>query len=114
MLGLIVLLAVAFVSSPALADDVPADLNGHWAIDNKCDSPENALHIGDGMATLGTGDAMAITYFADDSPAGNGAIHWAEEGNVDNFEYAKDRDELLYNSEGYGMGIAPTVYSRCD
>lgn len=105
--------AAALSITPAFADDVPTSLNGHWAVDGQCDSKDNSIHIEAGKLAMGTAAAADITYFTDDSPSGNGAIHWAEEGSVDNFEYAPDQDELLYNGEGYGMGVAAIVYKRC-
>lgn len=99
--------------APALADDVPAELHGHWAINGACEKTDDSIHIEGNTLSLGTAEAADVEFFPDDSPAGNGAIHWSEEGNVDNFEYAPDKDELLYNGEGYGMGVAPVVYKRC-
>jgi hypothetical protein len=100
--------------APVLADDVPANLNGHWAIDGACDNADNSVHIEGNMLALGTGEPLAIVFYPDDSPSGNGAIHWEEEGSVDNFEYVPDSDELIYNPEGYGMGDAkPSLYKRC-
>jgi hypothetical protein len=52
-------------------------------------------------------------FYPEDSPSGNGAIHWDDEGSVDNFEYVPDKDELIYNSMGYGMGEPGVLYKRC-
>lgn len=100
--------------APVFADDVPADLVGHWAIDGACDKADDSIHIEPGLLSFGEQEGAAIEFHADDSPSGNGAIHWSEEGNVDNFEYDTEQDVLLYNGQGYGMGVAPQVYKRCD
>lgn len=99
--------------TPALSDEVPAELVGHWAVNGACDDVEKSITIAAGTLAMGSTAPDAITFFPDDSPAGNGAIHWAEEGVVDNFEYDPAKDSLYHNSEGYGMGVAPEVYTRC-
>jgi hypothetical protein len=105
--------ATIFAISPAWADEVPADIVGHWALNGACDKVDAAIHID--ATTLAFGDAKgeAVDFMADDSPSGNGAIHWSEEGVVDNFEFDPTTDTLSHNAEGYGMGGAPEVYKRC-
>lgn len=107
------LVVIALTTFPALADDVPAELVGHWAVDGACDKADSSIHVETGTLAMGAGEPAAITFAADDSPSGNGAIHWAEEGNVDNFEFDKANDVLLYNAQGYGMGVAAVTYKRC-
>jgi len=101
------------VVSPAWADEVPSDIIGHWAIDGACGKADKSIHID--ATTLGFGEEKgdAVEFMTDDSPTGNGAIHWSEEGVVDNFEFDTANDTLLHNNEGYGMGSAPEVYKRC-
>lgn len=99
--------------APAMADDVPAELVGHWALDGACDDVEKSITVAADTLAMGSTAADEITFYPDDSPAGNGAIHWAEEGVVDNFEYDPTADTLSHNPEGYGMGVAPEVYTRC-
>lgn len=99
--------------APVLADEVPANLHGHWAIDGACEKPDDSVHIEGQMLGLGTGKPLAVVFYPDDSPSGNGAIHWDDEGSVDNFEYVPDSDELIYNGMGYGMGKPGPVYKRC-
>jgi hypothetical protein len=99
--------------APALADDVPANLLGHWALDGACDKSDDSIHIETATLSFGTQKGEAIEFYPDDSPSGNGAIHWSEEGVVDNFEYDPTQDILLHNGEGYGMGQKPDVYKRC-
>ena len=114
MRAFVTVLAISTLAiTPALANDMPEELVGTWAVEGQCDQEDSIIHITADSLAMGAGEAMAIDYFEADSPAGNGAIHWAEEGNVDNFEYASETDQLLYNAEGYGMGIDPVVYDRC-
>jgi hypothetical protein len=99
--------------TPALADDIPAELVGHWAENGACDDVEKSVTITADTLAFGSTAPGGIIFSPDESPSGNGAIHWAEEGNVDNFEYDPTNDQLLYNAEGWGMGIAPVPYKRC-
>lgn len=99
--------------TPAWADEVPADLIGHWAIEGACDSADASIHIDATTLAFGAQPGEAVEFMSNDSPAGNGAIHWSEEGVVDNFEFDTASDTLLHNTEGYGMGVAPEVYQRC-
>lgn len=107
------ILAFALAANPALADDVPANLNGHWALNGACGTATDAVHIKGNTLAFGSDAGQAVQFFPNDSPRGNGAIHWSEEGVVDNFEFDAEKDVLLHNSQGYGMGAAPEVYQRC-
>jgi hypothetical protein len=98
---------------PAFAEDIPADLLGHWAIGGACDRADDSIRVEAGLLSFGAQKGEAVEFFPNDSPSGNGAIHWTEEGVVDNFEYDATQDVLLHNGEGYGMGAAPDVYKRC-
>src|SRR5690606_31402993 len=98
---------LAIAASPVMAEDaVPAELVGQWAVDGACGDVENSITVTADTLAFGSTDPAAVTFSPDDSPSGNGAIHWAEEGSVDNFEHAVDQDVLLYNGQGYGMGVA--------
>ncbi|CAM5776151.1 hypothetical protein LMIY3S_05383 [Labrys miyagiensis] len=106
------LLGLVFVSSSASAAGakVPKAAQGVWAEGGKCRGSTVTI-------TAGTlkykGSKPSAVYFAPkESPRGYGAIHYVEEGNVDNFEYAADKDQLLYNPEGFGMGKS-VLYKRC-
>lgn len=103
----------AFSITPVFADEVPANLHGHWALEGACDKTDDSIHIEAGTLSFGTEKGEAVEFYPDDSPSGNGAIHWSEEGVVDNFEYDPTQDILLHNGEGYGMGGKPDVYKRC-
>ncbi len=107
------LLGLALASSAALADEakVPKSAQGVWAAGGKCHGETMTI----AAATLQyKGQKPEAVFFAPkESPRGYGAIHASEEGSVDNFEYADDKDLLLYNPEGYGMGKPPVVYKRC-
>ena len=105
--------AALSIITPAFADEIPANLIGHWALDGACDKVDQSIHIDATSLSFAAQKGEAIEYFADDSPAGNGAIHWSEEGVVDNFEYDPTQDVLLHNGEGYGMGAKPDLYKRC-
>jgi hypothetical protein len=109
---LTVLTAVTFVSSAAFAQDgkIPKAAQGVWAEGGKCHG-QTVTFTADTLHYKGQRPNAA--YFApNESPRGYGAIHYVEEGNVDNFEYAADKDEMIYNPEGFGMGKA-ILYKRC-
>jgi hypothetical protein len=53
-----------------------------------------------------------VYFAAKESRRGYGVIYYREEGNVDNFEYASDKDQIIYNPEGFGMGKS-VLYARC-
>lgn len=98
----------------AMADDIPDNLVGHWAKDGACNVPASSVHFEKAALRFGhVKDSQGATFFEDDSPAGNDAVHWAEEGEVANFEYDAAADRLLYNEQGYGMGVPPVIYTRC-
>lgn len=112
-IAIVTVVAALFTAAPAWADDVPASIVGHWALDGQCDQADNSIHIDPTTLAFGAEKGEAVEFMTDDSPAGNGAIHWSEEGVVDNFEFDEASDTLLHNTEGYGMGVAPEVYKRC-
>jgi hypothetical protein len=99
-----ILLALA---SPA----VPSQMLGTWS-SGSCKDPSALLVITPTTAALGTHGASNIVYFPDDDGAGHGAIHWQEEGSVDNFVYDPGSDVIIYNAQGYHMPGA-VKYSRC-
>lgn len=109
----IIMTASIFAMSPAWADEVPTDIVGHWALDGACDKADASIHIEPTTLAFGAAKGEAVEFMTNDSPAGNGAIHWSEEGVVDNFEFDTASDTLLHNTEGYGMGRTPEVYKRC-
>ncbi|MDB5531426.1 MAG: hypothetical protein JWR51_4529 [Devosia sp.] len=111
--AMITVFAALCAASPAWADEVPADILGHWALDGQCDKADKSIHIDATTLAFGAQKGDAVEFMTDDSPAGNGAIHWSEEGVVDNFEFDTASGTLLHNTEGYGMGLAPEVYKRC-
>jgi hypothetical protein len=109
------LLGLAFVSSAAFAEDdkVPHAAQGVWAEGGKC-------HGSTVTFTASTlqykGEKPEAVYFTPkESPRGYGAIHYVQEGSVDNFEYASDKDQMIYNPEGFGMSksVKSVLYTRC-
>jgi len=106
------LLSLAFVSNAAFAAEakIPKAAHGVWAEGGKC----SGLTVTITASTLQyKGNKPDAVYFAPkESPSGYGAIHYVEEGVVDNFEYAADKDQMIYNPEGFGMG-KPVLYKRC-
>jgi hypothetical protein len=115
---LIAALALGLAMPSALAQDgdaglIPEELIGIWAVDGQCDDPASLIAVDETTLAFGEEEGGDAVYWPDDSPSGNGAIHWAEEGNVDNFEYWSDQDILAYNEQGYGMGVEPVLYERC-
>lgn len=107
------ILAFLAMTSSGFADEIPANLVGKWAVDASCGAADETITLTTTTIALGGEKPEAAEYFEDDSPAGNGAVHLSEEGVVSNWEFAADKDVLLYNEQGYGMGAAPTTYERC-
>ncbi|MDI6029394.1 hypothetical protein QBK99_24880 [Corticibacterium sp. UT-5YL-CI-8] len=106
------LLSLAFGTSTAFAQDttVPKAAQGVWAEGGKCHG-ETVSITSDTLQYKGA-KPEAVYFTPKDSPSGYGVIYNRQEGVVDNFEYADDKDHLIYNPEGFGMG-APVLYKRC-
>lgn len=106
------LVIVSSWAAPAFADDtkIPAAAQGVWAAAGKC-SGTTVTFTANTLQYKGQ-KAQAAFFAPKESRRGYGAIHYKEEGNVDNFEYADDKDAMLYNPEGFGMG-KPVLYKRC-
>jgi hypothetical protein len=110
-------LATTFAMLLALAQPhtgpapVPPAMLGTWT-HASCSTKSALLAIGPKVAQLGTGRPMPIVYIANDDGAGNGAIHWRQEGNVDNFVYVAESKRIVHNTQGYHMP-GQVVYTRC-
>lgn len=100
------------LSGPAVARDaaVPPAAQGVWAQGGKCHG-ETVTVTANSLQYKGQ-EAQKVYFAPKDSPSGNGGIHYVEEGNVDNFEYAAGKDQMIYHPEGYGTGGA-VLYKRC-
>jgi hypothetical protein len=96
----------------ATAPQVPAKMIGTWAKGGQCTVASSRLVIAKTTVTLGTAKPQKIVYVPNDDGAGHGAIHWAQEGNVDNFVYAAGKDAIVHNVQGYHMPGA-VLYQRC-
>jgi hypothetical protein len=106
---------LCFAPGVALADDIPADIQGLWGIEGDCGNQASVIALGSNTLRFQDADEDAgAVWTENDSPSGHGAVHFAEEGDVSNFEYDPDKDVLLFNEQGYGMGVAPIVYTRCE
>ncbi|MFE0015077.1 DUF4087 domain-containing protein [Mesorhizobium sp. NPDC059054] len=103
---------VSSLSAPAFAagTKVPAAAQGVWAEAGKCSG--TTVTFTAGTLQYKGQKAQAVFFTPKESPRGYGAIHYKQEGNVDNFEYADDKDQMLYNPEGFGMGKS-VLYKRC-
>lgn len=98
--------------APASAAEtkVPAGAQGTWAEAGRCGG-STVTFTAKTLQYKGQ-QAQAVFFAPKESPRGYGAIHYRQEGNVDNFEYADDKDQMLYNPEGFGMGKS-VLYKRC-
>ncbi|WP_448955023.1 hypothetical protein [Labrys neptuniae] len=99
-------------SGVAFAGDapIPKAVRGVWAAGGKCGGTTVTFTA---RTLQHKGLQTQAAYFSpNDSKRGYGAIHYVEEGNVDNFEYAEDKGLLIYNPEGHGMGKS-VIYKRC-
>ncbi len=92
--------------------DVPAAFRGVWAEDGRCDASSARLVITDTAARLGAGQPQPVTFTPHDSPAGEDALHWSAEGEVDNFVLRHDPEMIVHNTEGYGM-VGAAIFRRC-
>jgi hypothetical protein len=105
-------LAFVFAAAGARTAPVPAAMLGTWS-DASCSAgAASRLVIGPKVAKLGTGRPMPIVFYPDDTGKGRGAIHWREEGNVDNFVYDAASKRIVHNLQGYHMP-GQVVYARC-
>ncbi len=111
-LAAIGLLGLTFATSAAFAQDetIPKAAQGVWAKGGKCHG-QTVTITADTLQYKGE-KPEAVFFAPKESPRGYGAIHNKEEGFVDNFEYADNKDQLIYNPEGFGMG-KPVLYKRC-
>lgn len=110
--------ALSYVALPSFGQEqrtapVPDIVQGLWAVRAQCSDVTKQLVIKSNTIQFGKESPVKVFFAPNDSPSGNGAIHWAEEGFVSNLEYAKSDDSVLFNEEGYGMGKKPNVYKRC-
>jgi hypothetical protein len=103
--------ALGIVLVGATSAPVPRVMIGTWAR-GSCARPADRLVISPQSAKVGTAAAAPIVYYPDDDGRGHGAIHWREEGNVDNFVYVRSRDVIVHNTQGYHMP-GRVVYKRC-
>lgn len=109
LLALAVLLAAIPVPKTA---PVPKAMLGTWS-DSGCSGKSGTrLIIGPKVARLAGAHPMPIVYYVDDDGAGHGAIHWREEGNVDNFVYVPATKRIVHNTQGYHMP-GQIIYQRC-
>lgn len=97
---------------PGESAPIPAAILGVWALDGRCDNVDDRLAITPGLAQWGSNPPAPIDYFPKDGPDGAAALHWTEEGVVDNFVYDAGHDVLIHNTQGYGMPGAER-FDRC-
>lgn len=102
-------LLAALVAAASAA--VPSSMIGIWS-SGRCSDEGSRLVITATTAKLGTNPAEPIVYYPNDDGNGHGAIHWKEEGNVDNFVYVTATKKILHNTQGYHMPGA-VLYARC-
>ena len=105
--------ALCAMTVTGFGDEIPQDIQGKWAPTGACDG-DDAITLTATTIAFGSDEPQEAEYFEDDSPAGNGAVHLAEEGDVSNWEYDEEQNVLLFNQQGYGMGVAPVSYQRCE
>lgn len=60
---------------------------------------------------MGRAKPQRVVYFPNDRGKGEGAIHWAQEGEVSNIVAAANGNVVL-NAQGYGMP-GQVLYKRC-
>jgi len=105
-------LVALLLGGHASADTVPAAYLGRWARDGRCADPAALLVITPQTATLGRAAPAAIVYVPDDDGAGHGALHWRQEGVVDDFVFDQGSQTLVHHLQGSHMP-GRLVYRRC-
>jgi hypothetical protein len=103
--------ALVAILLAAVAAAVPSNMIGTWS-SGRCSQQSSRLVITATTAKLGTSRAQKIVYCPNDDGAGHGAIHWQQEGNVDNFVYVSATKKIVHNVQGYHMPGA-VLYARC-
>ncbi len=103
---------IAAATAAAARPSVPQPYRGVWARDGQCHNVRARLVLRDSTAQLGGSTPMPVILVPHDSPDGQNALHWAGEGNVDNFVLRTHPDTIIHNSQGYGMAGAER-YQRC-
>jgi hypothetical protein len=103
--------ALVAILLAAVAAAVPSNMIGTWS-SGRCSDQSSRLVITATTAKLGTSRAQKIVYYPNDDGAGHGAIHWQQEGNVDNFVYVSATKKIVHNVQGYHMPGA-VLYARC-
>jgi hypothetical protein len=104
---LALLAALILAAAPA----VPSAMIGTWS-SGRCSDPSSLLVITATTAKLGKNPAEPVVYYPNDDGSGHGAIHWKQEGNVDNFVYLAATKKIVHNTQGYHMPGA-VLYARC-
>lgn len=96
---------VMMFHSTAMAEEatIPAEFLGVWAKEGECTNAAQKITIAQNGIKMGKSAFLPIVYVPDDDGQGNGALHWAEEGVVDNFVYYKEGDYIRHNTQGYNM-----------
>jgi len=89
---------------------IPPELQGEWAQAGKCSNASKRLTLMRDTGKYGTTytAAMGYTGFA---PERNG-LRWADEEDVDVFEYIPRRDVLMEYNMGWGTPPS-ALYKRC-
>jgi hypothetical protein len=91
---------------------VPDDFRGNWALGGRCDRPSARLVITGSSISFAGAPPRSVTFFEHDSPSGESALHWSEEGEVDNFVLRHDPTTIVHNTQGYGMPGAE-IFKPC-
>ena len=90
---------------------VPLAMQGRWAPPGQCGrSAKVVTFTADQISTGGQTDK--VYYSPDAAPNGDGAVFFAEEGEVGNYQFNSAADKIIDNEEGFGMG-APALLERC-
>lgn len=111
---LLALLTVAPLGARAQDDDrqpVPAAIQGRWAPAGHCGDAAKVVTF-TAQQVIAGGRRNDVYYSPDASPRGFGAVFFAEEGEVSNYEFDSDRGKIILNAQGFGMGRA-TLLDRC-
>lgn len=90
---------------------VPAPIQGRWAPAGHCGDAAKVVTFTAGQVIAG-GRRNDVYYTPDASPRGFGAVFFAEEGEVSNYEFDSDRGKIILNEQGFGMGHA-SLLDRC-
>jgi hypothetical protein len=89
---------------------IPPELQGEWAQDGKCSDASKRLTLTRDIGKSGATYVAAMGYT--DFASKTSGLRWADEDDVEVFEYIPRRDVLMEHNMGWGTPPS-ALYKRC-